>query len=379
MSSIFTGSISISLFGESHGKAIGVVIDNLPPGEELDMDRIRSFMARRAPRPSGPDPAAAASTSRKEPDEPNILSGVFDGRTTGTPLACIIENVGNHSGDYRDLKHTPRPGHADYSGSLRYKGYNDFRGGGHFSGRLTAPLTFAGAVAAQILERRGIFCGAHIYSIGGIKDKAWDFTDIKKEDLLALRGKKLAVINDAAGKKMMDAVKSAKADGDSLGGITECCVTGLPAGIGSPIFGGLENIISGLVFGIPAVKGLEFGAGFAVADMTGSECNDEMYYENTEQRTDMRNPAIKIQSRTNNNGGILGGISTGDPIIFRVAVKPTPSISKPQNTVNLRAMENTELSVTGRHDACIVPRVVPVIEAAANIAVLSALKSELAL
>ena len=356
MASIFNGGINISIFGESHGEAIGVVIDNLPAGEKLDIEQIMAFMARRAPKFGDP-----SSTQRKEPDIPKIISGYYNGYTTGTPLTCIIENTGQHSKDYTKMSEYARPGHADYSGNVRYNGFNDIRGGGHFSGRLTAPLVFAGAVAEQILERKGIYSGAHIYSISDVKDKPFDDVNISKDDILLIKSKKFPTVDDNAGIKMTEKVKQAKSNGDSIGGIVECCIVGLPAGVGSPIFDGIENIIATLIFAVPAIKGLEFGTGFDTAKMTGSQCNDEMYINNKNE----------IKSRTNNNGGILGGISTGMPILFKAAVKPTPSITKTQKTINFKTKENAEISVTGRHDACILPRVVPVIEAVANIAVLS--------
>ena len=313
MSSTWNNNIGFTVFGESHGPAIGVVMDNVPPGESIDLDKIYQFMARRAPKQN------KTSTQRKEKGMPQIMSGYFNGKTTGTPLCALIANTDQHSQDYSNLSRLARPGHADYTGALRYRGFNDVRGGGHFSGRLTAPLCFAGAVAGQILEKRGIYVGAHIAEIHGIKDK------------------------------------------DSVGGIIECIAINVPAGIGSPIFDGLENSIAQLIFGIPAVKGLEFGAGFKVAEMTGSENNDEFYV----------NDKGHVVTKTNNHGGILGGIASGMPITLRVAFKPTPSIARPQATVDYSAMKNETLEVKGRHDPCVVPRAVPCVEAAVNIALLN--------
>jgi chorismate synthase len=355
MSSFWNHNITLSVFGESHGAGIGVVIDNLPPGEYVDTEELKFFMSRRAPG------RGATSTPRKEADLPSILSGIKDGYTTGTPLAVVISNTDTHSADYKGLDRLARPGHADYTGALHYKGFNDVRGGGHFSGRLTAPLTFAGAVCGQILERRGIYTGAHIQQIHGIKDKIFDPVNVTREDIVTVRRKKFPVINAKKGELMTaDVLKAAEA-GDSLGGIIECAVINVPAGIGEPIFEGLENSISQLVFGIPAVKGIEFGAGFGVTNLLGSQNNDEFYIDERGY----------VVTRTNNHGGILGGISSGMPIIFRVAVKPTPSISREQKTIDMKNLSEETIEIKGRHDPCIVPRAVPVIEAAANIAVLS--------
>ena len=355
MSSFWNHNLTVSIFGESHGPAIGVVLDKLPSGEYIDAEELRSFMARRAPKKD------ATSTPRRETDMPNILSGIYNNYTTGTPLAAFINNTDTHSQDYGNISKLARPGHADYTGALRYKGFNDVRGGGHFSGRLTAPLCFAGAVCGQILERRGIYTGAHILQIHNIKDTKFDPCGVSKEDIVKLRHKKFPTINDKKGTAMFNDIAKAREAMDSLGGIIECIVTNVPAGIGSPIFEGLENSIAQLVFGIPAVKGIEFGAGFEVAEMLGSQNNDEFYVDDHGH----------VLTKTNNHGGILGGISSGMPIVFRVAFKPTPSISKPQETVDLSALKNETLVIKGRHDPCVVPRAVPCVEAAANIAILS--------
>lgn len=348
------GNISVSVFGESHGTAIGAVIQGLPGGIKLDFEEILSYMARRAPKKDG------TSTMRSEADFPNIVSGLTDGVTTGTPLCAVIKNNDQHSADYKSVSHLARPGHADYTGYIRYNGSCDLRGGGHFSGRITAPLVFAGAVADQILRQKGITTGAHIQAINGICDEKFDPVNVTAKQLLEIRSRYLPLINTSAESKMRDAITAAFNSQNSVGGIIECCTVGLPVGIGSPMFDGLENRISQLVFGVPAVKGIEFGIGFEATKLTGKENNDEFCIQNGEIRT-----------RTNNHGGILGGISSGMPIIFRVAVKPTPSISQPQNTVDYTEMSEEVLSIKGRHDPCIVPRAVPCIESAANIALLS--------
>lgn len=348
------GDFSVSIFGESHGAGIGTVINGLPSGVELDMDRILGFMARRAPKKDG------MSTRRSEKDTPEIISGFYRGRTTGTPLAAIIRNTDTRSQDYSNISTAARPGHADYTGFMRYDGANDPRGGGHFSGRLTAPLVFAGAVCEQVLERLGIESCAHILAIDGVYDDAFNELDITHELMQNVKSREMPVINENRAPEMKSRVLKASEELDSVGGIIECAVTGLPAGIGSPMFDGLENRISQTVFGIPAVKAIAFGKGFGFAEMHGSTANDQMYMDGD-----------TVKTRTNNNGGILGGISDGMPVIFTVAVKPTPSIARPQQTIDFIRNKDTELEIKGRHDACILPRAVPVVEAAANIAVLS--------
>ncbi|MBP0983757.1 MAG: chorismate synthase [Oscillospiraceae bacterium] len=359
MSSLFNGGISISIFGESHGKGIGVVMDNLPAGEPIDLDEIGVFMARRAPKKDG------TSTMRSEKDIPDILSGFYEGKTTGTPLAAVIFNTDQHSKDYGNISHIARPAHADYTGFLRYNGANDPRGGGHFSGRITAPLAFAGAVCAQILKRRGITTGAHIRSIKGISDEAFDPMNVTADQLEAVKSRSFPVLSDEAEEKMRAEILSARNNLDSVGGVIECAAVGFPAGVGSPMLDGLENVISRLVFAIPAVKGIEFGNGFGCAEIFGSENNDEFALKDG-----------KVVTLTNNHGGILGGISSGMPIIFRAAFKPTPSISRPQNSVDFKEMTEQELVIKGRHDPCVVPRAVPCVEAALNIALVSALSAE---
>ena len=355
MSSDFGKNIKISIFGQSHSKAIGVVMDGVPAGEIIDMDRIIEFMKRRAPGNT------AYSTPRKEDDSPEILSGIVDGVTCGSPICAIIKNSDTRSQDYDAIRDIPRPGHADFSAFMKYGNAHDIRGGGHFSGRLTAPLCFAGAVAMQILEKYGIKVFGHIYSVGDIKDSPFDYVNPKH---FSPNG--FPTLSKEAGKKMICEIEKAKALEDSVGGIIECAITGLPAGLGEPMFGGVENRISSAVFGIPAVKGIEFGAGFAAASMYASENNDEFYFDSNKN----------ILTKTNNHGGILGGITTGMPIIFRVAIKPTPSIGKPQKSVSFYEKCNTELIVKGRHDPCIVPRALPAVEAAAALTILDMRKEQ---
>ena len=315
-----------TVFGESHGSAIGVVLEGVPSGVELDWDFIRSELRRRAPGQN------ATSTARREADEPEVLSGVFEGRTTGTPLCAVIRNTDTRSRDYRKLQDLPRPGHADYTGQVRYGGYNDYRGGGHFSGRLTAPLVLAGAVAKLILKERGVSVSARVSNIAGILDPTPE--------------------------EAQRAILEAKADRDSVGGCVRCTVEGLPVGLGAPDFGcNVEGIFSQYLFAVPAVKGIAFGAGFGFAGMRGSEANDPFCLVDGQIRTE-----------TNHTGGVNGGITNGMPVEFEVVFRPTPSISRPQRTVSLSRMEETELVVEGRHDPCVVLRAVPVVEAAAALA-----------
>ena len=356
MKNTFGNSVSYTLFGESHGEEIGIIIDGLAPGIEIDEEYIKLQLARR--RPSG-----KISTSRSEEDEFRIVSGVFKGKTTGTPICILIPNTSKKSSDYSKLVSLPRPGHADFAAKCKYHGYEDYRGGGHFSGRLTAPLCFAGAVCKQILERKGIHVGAHILSIKGVKDTSFDAVEINAETMKTVAEKAFSVQDDMAGEKMQAVIAAAREKGDSVGGIVECAVTGLPVGVGEPMFDGLESVLAQAIFAIPAVKGVEFGAGFAVADMFGSENNDDFAY--MEDGT--------VGTETNNHGGSLGGISSGMPLVFRAAFKPTPSISMEQDTISIGKKENSKLTVEGRHDPCIVPRAVPVVEAAAAVAILDLL------
>lgn len=341
-----------SLFGESHGPAIGIVLQGVPSGLDIDTDFIRSEMARRAP---GRSPLA---TARNEKDEVRILSGVFEGKACGTPLCGIIENTDTRSRDYAATRWLARPGHADFTAHLRYHGFEDYRGGGHFSGRLTAPLVFAGAVAKLALRKKGVEVLARIRSAAGIEDVPLNPACPDVEALRAAGKKTFPVIDDAQGNAMQDAILAARAEGDSAGGLIECFALGLPAGLGSPDFDeNLESIIARHVFAVPAVKGLAFGAGFALASMRGSEANDVFV------------PGDTLRTRTNNNGGINGGISNGMPVVFTVVIKPTPSIGRAQETVDMRTGEAALLTITGRHDPCILSRAVPVMEAACALAV----------
>lgn len=356
MSSMTGKMIKISVFGQSHSEAIGIVIDGLPTGIKLDFDEIYAFMARRAPGNN------AFSTARKEADKPEILSGLADGFTCGAPLCAVIKNTNTRSGDYSNLKDCPRPSHADFAASIRYNGFNDVAGGGHFSGRLTAPLCFAGAVCMQILKKKGIEIKAHIYSIADVKDAPFDLVNITDEDIAS---KDFPVINDNQGRLMQEKILEAKSEADSVGGIIECAVTGVKVGYGSPMFDGIENIIAKNIFSVPAVKGIEFGNGFDCTLLKGSENNDPYRIKDG-----------KIVTETNNSGGITGGITTGMPIVFRVAMKPTPSIGKEQKSVSLSKNENADLVISGRHDPCIVQRAVPVIEAVAAISILDIISEE---
>ena len=358
MSGMWGSKIKLSIFGESHGNAIGITIDGLPAGFSIDMDKIMMEMARRAPGKS------SLSTPRKESDIPEILSGYFEGKTTGTPLCAIIRNSNTKSKDYSKLKDVMRPGHADYTGAVRYKGFNDYRGGGHFSGRITAPLVFAGAICKQILEVKGIIISAHINSIGKIKDCSFLESDISDELLNSFKEKELPLINTKLEDEMRQEILSARSSGDSIGGTIECAILGVSPGIGDPFFDSVESTLAHLMFSVPAVKGIEFGKGFDISKMRWSEANDEYYLENG-----------NIKTKTNNNGGILGGITNGMPIIFNVAIKPTASIFKEQNTVNIITMEETTLCIEGRHDPCIVQRALPVIEAVAAIGITELMNS----
>lgn len=356
MSGVWGNNIKVSIFGESHGNGIGVVINGLEPGFELDFDYIDKEMERRAPGRNN------LSTPRNESDRPEILSGVFEGKITGAPLCAVIKNKDTRSTDYSLLKDVMRPGHADFTGAKRYGGFNDYRGGGHFSGRITAPLVFAGAVAKQILEKKGIFIGAHLKSVGKIEDPYFDWVNLDKDTLTGLKDKELPILNDGNLDKVKHQILSAKMDGDSVGGVVECGIIGVEPGVGNPFFDSVESVISHLAFSVPGIKGIEFGAGFEYSAMRGSEGNDEYYMNNG-----------KIKTYSNNNGGITGGISNGMPIIFRVAVKPTPSIIKEQRTVNIKTEEDTTLRVPGRHDPCIAQRALVVIETIAALAVLDLL------
>ena len=348
MSSSIGENIRLIIFGESHGNAVGMALEGIPAGLKLDLEALQRFLDRRAPGRSD------ASTSRREADKPEFLSGVKESTVTGSPIAAIIRNTDTRSGDYASLKSVPRPGHADYTAQVKYFGHQDAAGGGHFSGRLTAPLCIAGGICLQLLAQEGIRVVSRIAAVGGVEDEG--------ELTASTAEKDFPTVSEERGKAMLAAIREAKAAGDSLGGIVECAVLGLPAGLGDPIFGGMENRIAALVFGIPAVKGVEFGAGFAAADMRGSEHNDPFTLEDG-----------AVVTATNHAGGILGGITTGMPLIFRAAFKPTPSIAMAQQTLDLASGKETRLCISGRHDPCIALRAVPCVEAAAALAVADAL------
>lgn len=356
MSGTWGNNIELSIFGESHGKAIGIVINGVKAGIKIDMDEVEIEMQRRAPGKN------KLSTARSEKDKPVIMSGIFDGVTTGSPISMMIENADTRSRDYSKTKDLLRPSHADFSGFVRYNGFNDYRGGGHFSGRITAPLVFAGAIAKQILKSEGIIVGSHIKSISHIEDDSFDFVNVNEEILDSLLLKELPVLNDSMIEKMKEEIIDAKMNCDSVGGVIETAIIGAKAGIGSPFFDSLESKIASLAFSVPAVKGIEFGAGFDISKMRGSAANDEYHLDGD-----------VIKTYTNNNGGITGGITTGMPVISRVAIKPTPSIAKEQRTVNISTMKEEIIKIEGRHDPCIVQRAVVVIEAISAIAVLELL------
>ena len=377
MSFSYGKNISITIFGQSHSPAIGVTIDGLPAGFPIDFNALQAFMQRRMPG------QGAHTTKRKEADEPEFLSGLVGGTTCGSPLTAVIKNTDTRSSDYEQLWDIPRPSHADYTSYVKYGSARDVRGGGSFSGRLTAALCVAGGICLQLLQREGITINAGIAQIGRIKENA-PYPTYPSE-------------------KMLATIEEARQAGDSLGGIIECEATGVPPGIGSPMFGGMENRLSAVMFGIPAVKGIEFGNGFAAADISGSENNDAFYIDGGASRSDEHRPHSElpaqdarvcsskyehgfgsylerpthttgaIKTKTNHHGGILGGITSGMPIVFRVAFKPTPSISKEQQSVSLSKQKDVPLVITGRHDPCIVPRAVPCVEAAAAIAIYDAL------
>lgn len=347
----FGKKLKIGIFGQSHSDSIGVTIDGLPAGFKIDEQALAAFTARRAPGQN------SVSTARKEADKPQIISGLVDGVTCGAVLCAVIKNGDFRSKDYDKIKKVPRPAHADYPAYVKFDGFNDIRGGGQFSGRLTAPLCIAGGIALQILESMGIYVGAHVCEIAGVKDEMYHPVDVSKKDFERLG--EFPTLSREAAEKMTATILEAKRHGDSVGGIIECAVIGMDAGYGSPMFEGVENLISQAVFAIPAVKGIEFGVGFEASRMMGTQNNDSFVTDGTVVRT-----------KTNNSGGILGGITNGMPIIFRAAFKPTPSVAAEQDSINLEDMENCKLIVEGRHDPCVVPRAVPAVEAAAAVAVL---------
>lgn len=356
MSSTYGNNLKLSIFGQSHGPAIGMVLDGIPAGLSVDINDLRHFLQRRAPGQN------SHSTTRKESDNPEFLSGIVNGFTCGAPISVTIKNTNSQSSDYENLKDCPRPGHADYTAQVKYNGYQDVSGGGHFSGRLTAPLCIAGGLCIQWLQKKGIRVAAHIKSIAGIGDKPvllnWCDPDLDKIQTA------FPVVNPDAGEKMRQAIAEAKANGDSVGGVIECFVTGIPAGVGDPMFDGIESKIAQIIYGIPAVKGIEFGSGFGSSILRGSQNNDAYTIIDGTVRT-----------KTNYAGGILGGITNGMPLVFSVAIKPTPSIAIKQSSISIQDMTEKILQVQGRHDPCIVPRAVPVIEAAAAIAIFDALLS----
>ena len=353
MSSICGSTLKVAIWGQSHSAAIGVTIDGLPAGHKIDLRELQTFLDRRAPGQGD------YATPRKEADAPEILSGLVEGVTCGAPLTALIRNTNTRSGDYAELRDCPRPGHGDYTAQLKYGGAQDVAGGGHFSGRLTAPLCIAGGICRQILAESGVRIGAHILEIAGAQDRAFD---PMAPELERLTGKPFPVLEDGAGESMKEAIAKAKAQGDSVGGIIECAATGVPTALGRGIFGGMESRLSAIVFGIPAVKGLEFGEGFRAARHLGSDNNAPYRVENG-----------RVRLQSNHAGGILGGITNGMPLIFRAAVKPTPSISREQDSVSLSRVENKTLRIRGRHDPCIVPRAVPCMEAAMAVGILDAL------
>lgn len=350
MSFTFGDKIKISIFGQSHSEKMGVVIDSLPAGIKIDTERLDAFIKRRAP---GRD---EFSTPRRESDEIHFVSGLIGGVTCGAPLCAEIENKDAHRCDYEKLKDIPRPSHADYAAWTKFGDYRDVSGGGQFSGRLTAPICIAGGIIIQLLEKMGITVGAHIYSVGDITDDGFDMCKVARSDFVG--DKPFPVINEKIGEKMKTAINDARQNGDSIGGSIECAVLGMPPGVGDAYFGGIESKISSAVFAIPAVKGVEFGLGFESSKLLGSQNNDAFTIENG-----------IVKTLTNNHGGILGGISSGMPIIFRAAFKPTPSISKKQQSISLSKREETLFVIEGRHDPCIVRRAVVCVEAAAAIAV----------
>ncbi len=356
MSSKIGKDITVEIYGGSHEREIGVIINGLPKGERVDKEKLTAFLTKRKG-------LAELSTPRREEDSPCFESGLLNDVLTGETLKAVIYNKDFKPKSYSQTTDCPRPSHADYVASEKYRGAMNMSGGGHFSGRMTAPLCIAGGIVKQILERQGVVIGAHIYSIKDVFDTPFSLTEVSENDLKALNDKTFAVIDEAKGELMKERIVSAKQEGDSVGGIIEVAITGLPVGVGEPMFDGLENNIAKAVFGVPAVKGIEFGNGFNASGLKGSENNDAFYFDGD-----------KVKTKTNNSGGINGGISNGMPIVFRVAIKPTPTIFKEQETVNLKTKENVKISYQGRHDPCVVPRAIPGIESAVAIAVFDLIK-----
>ena len=360
MRKTFGQSITLDIYGGSHDEKIGMILDGIPSGEVIDLDALRSFLLRRAP---GRNPF---STSRKEDDEPIFISGIKGNVTTGDRIEAIIYNKNQRSSDYFSLVDIPRPSHADFAAIMKYGSSVDLRGGGHFSGRLTAPMCIAGGICLQMLERRGIKIGAHIYSVGEWQDAPFDPVAVNEESFARIHSRSFPVLDEASGEKMKKAIESARLRGDSIGGIVECAIIGLPSGLGEHMFGSCETAISSAIFAIPAIKGIEFGSGFSSSRMLGSQNNDPFVTDGTH-----------VTTKTNNAGGILGGMTSGMPVIFRAAIKPTPSIAIQQDTVSLSRMENVKITVGGRHDPCIVPRAVPVFEAAAALAIIDLIGNDI--
>lgn len=358
MASIWGQTIKVSIFGQSHSQAIGVTVDGLPAGIAIDRLALTAFMERRAPGRN------RFSTGRRESDQPQFICGLVDDVTCGAPLTALIANENTRSQDYEQLKDIPRPGHADFSAQIKYGGFQDVAGGGHFSGRLTAPLCVAGGICKQLLEKRGIEIMAKISSIADVCDRDFDSLSLREEERL-IASKEMPVLDDPCGAKMLDRIEAARLTGDSVGGTISCKIQGLPAGVGAPMFDGIENRLAQALFAIPAVKGLEFGNGFAAATLRGSQNNDAFRVE-----------AGRIVTQTNRHGGILGGISSGMPICFRLAVKPTASIYTEQDSVSLSTAEVRKLQIKGRHDPCIVVRAVPVVEAVAAMVICDLLAGE---
>ncbi len=346
MKNTFGQSLAITLFGESHGQEIGAVLDGLRPGIAIDEDFIRHQLSLR--RPHG-----KISTSRVETDEFRIVSGVFEGKTTGTPLCILIPNTNTRSKDYAPS--LPRPSHADYAAECKYHGFQDYRGGGHFSGRITAALVAAGAIVLSALKEKGIRFGTHIRTLANVSDRAWSELE---NDISILNEKVFPVLSDEAAEKMQEAISEAAKEGDSVGGVLESVITGIPEGVGEPWFDTVEGVLSHALFSIPAIKGVEFGDGFALSGMRGSEANDAFRMENG-----------KVVTVTNHSGGINGGITNGMPVIFRCAVKPTPSIFKEQQSVDLTSLRNATLQLRGRHDPAIIHRARVVVDSVAALAV----------
>lgn len=354
MGSTWGNQLKLSIFGESHGKCVGIVIDGFPAGFAWDFEFIKREMAKRTPGQS------ILTTGRKEADQPEILSGMLENTTTGAPICIVIQNTDTHSSDYENLRTVPRPGHSDYTGRLRYRGSNDIRGGGHFSGRLTAPMVFAGALCKDFLRKRHhVEIGSHIFSVGGAYDQPFDPVSVDRDLLIRLQQETLPLIDHETEEKIKGTVDQARRDLDSVGGVIECAIVGAAAGVGSPIFQNVESRIASILYSIPAVKGVEFGLGFTISEKRGSEVNDCFKKEDE-----------GILTKTNHNGGILGGITTGMPIVFRAAIKPTPSISREQATLNMETGREEILQIQGRHDPCIALRAPAVVEAAAAIAMM---------